>query len=222
MFIDMCELTPCYQSNDNDFQLQLDKNMVTSIIRKRSKNSISLGEWNEAFDVFTVGHVKIKATSIDHTIHLTQELLTYKRNINQVAKQNGDWRSLDIHFRKDLESSFTPWSTVRWDLLLLYNSYNRPTVATNQGQAQSNLNYRRRGGTCNTYNKYGTCTRNNCRYSHACSQCSGSHAASNCQTKRRNPVNKFNPTRGGKNNQQMSGSNPRPTMNTEKNTAKVQ
>ena len=77
---------------------------------------------NEAFNVFMSIKVEVAKTK-QEAVALIKQLVTYRRDINTLAKQNLQWHLYDRMFRKDISEQSNPVSfgTIRHDLMLHVN-----------------------------------------------------------------------------------------------------
>ena len=128
---------------------------------------ISIGQWTDAFLVFSAIYLEKYAP----------HLLKYCHMVRELQRLYGDtaFRSYDERFRKLRESRNVPWQKPKAELTL--KAATTPKQFSPKPQPQPfRVQY------CFTFNRGERCKRNPCRFKHICSQCRGNHPKSKCST----------------------------------------
>lgn len=200
-YFEFHDLLPSTQFQEEKIALKTTSNGGIQMIKPTSKKFISIEQWNQAFSSYMVIYID-RSQSVDECKRLTQELLTYQRNINNFHKQGLPWYDYDRKFRMDRATMSYTFGTIRQDILLSLQLNN--TTQFNKNKAPNNSRYSNTksqfGGnqnnsfreqskfgnkTCFTYNAPGKrCQNNRCNYKHSCSKCSGGHPVYLCASDR--------------------------------------
>jgi hypothetical protein len=171
-YFELVELLPKLHTDAENTLTFTNDNQFT--IKKKRSSVLSFTDWGEAFDVYASVHI-LKATSLNHSISLVKELLSYKKIIRNLMRQKYAWFEYDRHFRKEREAVTCPWSTVRFDLLAQYAVSPRarePTSVPNaSGPRPVPAGYCQRFHTASLACTY----KDSCYYKHTCPRCSGPH-----------------------------------------------
>ncbi len=180
-YIDFSDLITLHVSSSASEQLSIaiDSDNKPYFEKKQSKKSLTFYQWNEAFDIFHLIYVQNHpAKSIKDHINLTRELLTYRKHIMDIVKQGGNWYDYDKHFRTEMVARGDSWSTIRFDLQMLYNinyKQNRPL------QKSQPTRKTQQTSVCFPYNTRGDrCIRIPCPYRHVCQSCFQPHPKYAC------------------------------------------
>ena len=213
-FLEMAELLPDFKSRKSveDLLIQTDHNHAAKLVRKRPKIDINFGQWCEAFENFTAVYLE-RAKTRDSMLKLALSLLTYKRNITDLNRKNYDWAAYDRHFRTDRETDKATWSTVKHNLMVMYQP-SHDSFRQNRFQGNSTPNstpYKKGHNTNNNFSKplltkdgcsipngycisfhsrNQRCTTPNCQYLHRCPTCQGRHPVFSCPTTSQSYQNK--------------------------------
>ena len=193
-FIDLIELLPDFHNRfkqNNEIYIKIGEDNRASLKKRTERKELSFTEWSEAFDVFMIISIdEHKTKSVKAVKLLMKEMLTYKKNITQMMKDGGDWKAMDIHFRRDIASNPFSWATTRYELIWHYNNKSRAHVS------QKATSFGRKCYKFNTPNK--VCMRGEkCDYRHECQYCGQStHPSYRCYRITRN-FNNRSVTYGG-------------------------
>jgi hypothetical protein len=206
-FVEMADLLPQNYTKKGNVVFKMTASKGMQALKQSGSTYVTLEQWNEAFDVFMAIRVEVAKTK-QEAVALTKQMVTYRRDINSLAKQNLQWHLYDRMFRKDVSEQSTPVSfgTIRHDLMLQVNMLGarkqqaekggrdeRNSFRREQGRVQGRWqgNQRSRSGSelnrgegiCFAYNaRDRTCTYgNNCRFRHVCTSCRGQHQFFNCK-----------------------------------------
>jgi len=206
-FVEMSDLLPQNYTKKGNVVFKMTVNKGMQALKQGGNTYVTLEQWNEAFDVFMSIKVEVAKTK-QEAVALTKQMVTYRRDINTLAKQNLQWHLYDRMFRKDISEQSNPVSfgTIRHDLMLHVNMLGarkqqtekvvreernsfRREQGRGQGRFQGNQRnrfgseYNRGEGICFAYNaRDRTCTfGNSCRFKHVCTSCRGQHQFFNCK-----------------------------------------
>ena len=210
-YVDLAELLPQYSRQQaEEYLCRPDANNGTGgYVRKQAIHNLPILQWVEAFDVFTAVYLG-RAQSKEELASLTLGLLTYKRNIMNIKKQNYDWHSYDRQFRIEMEHRPISWAATRHDLLLQYRLQNDRSPrggnhsfrGRNNGPASSGPKQTSQGslktteghtlplGHCLAFRSEGkSCTAGaDCRFKHKCPNCHKRHPVyRQCNKSSQNP-----------------------------------
>ena len=116
-YVEMYDLLPYADLKKNNLVLKQVGGFVKQF-QEETKKFVTIEQWNEAFEIYmSAYHATASTRERGHTLLL--EMLTYKRDINNLAKQNLAWYDYDRMFRKDrsVNPSTFAFSHLRHDLL---------------------------------------------------------------------------------------------------------
>lgn len=184
-FVEFQDLLPNFTKN-SDFCLTLDEENNAKFVRKNQRENLRFTQWSEAFDIFSVIYVETHPQfGNDKSVKLMKELMTYRGTIRNIMKQGGNWQSYDKHFRFDLQNKRFKWSTIRYDLILMYTS--SPSQKPNAGMSGQSTHMQKQPGKptryCYTFNsRFKTCHNGySCALGkHLCMKCDGNHPSFAC------------------------------------------
>ena len=189
-YIDFSDLLPFHDFEDThnlgfepDFQ-----NGTLKIIKKQPKKSLTFFQWAEAFDQFSVIYLKEHPQkTASQTVDLAQQLFTYRKSIADLFKMNADWYTYDKHFRTEMKSRREAWSSIRFDLHMLYKSNLK-----SKPQPQKSAYHPNKFGVCFLYNDPSArCQNLSCKYFHVCSKCRNNHPQYLCRKFSNNVTSRF-------------------------------
>ena len=158
--------------------VQEDKDHNLKLVKPKQKPIYTITQWSEAWEIYLAVYTSVKR----NRKHI-QAMLTYARDVRNMAKQNYDWLAFDRQFRSDREKTKCSWATVRHDLHLMYRNptqqhtpfrkhtkSNSQSLVTPDGQVIPK-------GLCIKFNTRGQrCSLgNSCSYSHRCPKCNAFH-----------------------------------------------
>ena len=165
------------------------------MMRSQKIITLNIEEWTEAFLIY-LPLVQERETTASGMLALTQNMLTYLRNITNMYKMGYNWHDYDRHFRKRQEKYPHPWEIIDSNLEMMYRKPENKQNHTSQifgGQVQYNQDQQdgengayktpiktRNGtiiksGTCSRYNSQDIICKLPCRYRHVCGKCEGKH-----------------------------------------------
>ena len=185
-FIEMATLLPQYRTHDpEEYIMKPGRNSMATFVRNKPNPNINISKWNEAFDIYIAVYIE-NAHSHSDMLKLTRSLLTYKKEINNMAKLGYDWAGYDRHFRSDRQATPFPWSTTRHDLILEYQNTRRNfrTFSTPYQSRPSGTKKSLRTkdgnqipfGYCMAFHTRNTrCETENCSFQHGCPRCQAKH-----------------------------------------------
>mgnify|MGYP000951406791 CR=1 FL=1 len=121
-FVEMSDLLPENYTKKGNVVFKMTVSKGMQALKQGGNTYVTLEQWNEAFDVFMAIKVEVSKTR-QEAVTLAKELITYRRDINTLAKQNLQWHLYDRMFRKDISDQSNPVSvgTIRHDLMLHVN-----------------------------------------------------------------------------------------------------
>ena len=136
-------------------------------------------QWSEAWETYMAVYTSYKPHQGE-----IRAMLTYARDLRNMARSNYNWLGYDRHFRLDREQSHCNWAVVRHDLHLIYKNndsfrksdrgitgINTSThLTTSTGHAVPKgycIKFHTRGQRCDQGNS--------CQYMHKCPTCQARH-----------------------------------------------
>lgn len=195
-YLELAVLLPQNQVEEGTYDLKFSKQGL-QIVKPGGRKYLSLEQWNEAFAVYMAIYIR-KADTADSAHLLLQQLLTYQRDIGNLARQGLAWYDYDRQFRSDRATTFYPFGTVRQDLMLSAmlsksereHKYNQPrprqnqpfrTYGTGPQHRTQSAASSRAAGYCFAYHEQGKrCIRQPCQFKHTCPECSAHHPVYLC------------------------------------------
>ena len=120
-YIEFSQLLPQYQHVDqHKYVLASNRRGGPARMMRSQKNiPLNIEEWTEAFLIYLPMVLESK-TSANSMLVLTQNMLTYLRNITNMHKLGYRWYAYDRHFRKRQEKYPHPWEVVDNNLEMMY------------------------------------------------------------------------------------------------------
>ena len=218
-FIELSQLLPQSEKHPKNDKIILvpASNGQLDLARPSSQKWLPIEQWNEAFLIYMSIYVQRAKKSPKQAHKLTQQLLTYYRDINKMAKKNWLWRDYDRRFRRDKVNCPITFSTIRQDLMLDAQMKHTDTPKTftknpqlfrnkftpkNKQQSQYQNTTQ---GYCNTFNSpERRCTNISCRFKHTCYKCAGAHPAFLCRTNQQYPPTTTTPITAPPANRQLA------------------
>ena len=151
-------------------------------LKRKARRYLDKAEWTRAFGIYMSAYLL-------RYPHLTQQLLSYFRQIQDYMVAGINWQFYDHQFRKDRAITKRVWNEIRYDLYSQINTPNYPRYEDpNKGPSTSGQHVQRSEsqhqgpfvpyGFCISYNRPNeVCRANPCRFKHHCSICKQGHPA---------------------------------------------
>ena len=137
-YVEMYDLLPYADLKKNNLVLKQVGGFIKQF-QEETKKFITIDQWNEAFEIYMSAYHST-ATTRDQGHSLMLEMLTYKRDVNKLAKQNLAWYDYDRMFRKDrsVNPSAFAFSHLRHDLLAHLNIEKMARITRQDNRVQPN------------------------------------------------------------------------------------
>ena len=201
-FVEFSQLLPKFQHPDQHKYVLASNRRggPARVMRSHRAITLNIEEYTEAFLIYLPLLLE-RETTAEGMLKMTQNLLTYLRNITNMQQMGYRWHAYDRHFRKRQEKYPHPWEIIDSNLEMQYrqaepkkffrgeNQYNHSTQANQayQYNAQKPQQQRFRShiktrdgntikaGTCASFNSRNTTCKLPCKYRHVCGKCEGNH-----------------------------------------------
>ena len=151
-------------------------------LKRKARRYLDSAEWTRAFGIYMSAYLL-------RYPHLTQQLLSYFRQIQDYMVAGINWQFYDHQFRKDRAITKRVWNEIRYDLYSQINTPNYPRYEDpNKGPSTSGQHVQRSEGQpqgpfvpygfCIPFNRPNeVCRANPCRFKHHCPICKQGHPA---------------------------------------------
>ena len=173
-FVNMADLL---FEGEEKFTLTWDSSSSTprvGMTKVQSKSQLSINQWCVAYRIFMTIYTGRHPS-------MTAPLLKYYDLIEQLARDNFNWRAYDEQFRKkrQLQPTRKPWHLIDQDLYI--KSIVRSSVPSSVSRPMP-MPFRVRlpKGFCWAFDKKGKCETKDCKFKHLCCKCGAKHPSSKC------------------------------------------
>lgn len=162
------DLKSLLDTKDEPLSVTISTGVINLHQGQKSKVPISLGQWTDAFLIFSAIYLEKFPTEAPN-------LLKYCHMIREMQYLHGDqaFRMYDEHFRKLRETVNAPWQNPVQELRL-----KAATTKFQFQKPQQNQPFRTR--FCFQFNKGERCSRSPCPFKHICMRCKSNHPKSKC------------------------------------------
>ena len=181
-FVDLHLLLPNHDvDNTESYTMSMPRGKKPSVKfeKPQPKPITNYYQWSEAWETYMAVYTSYKPHQGE-----IRAMLTYARDLRNMARSNYNWLGYDRHFRLDRKQSHCNWAVVRHDLHLIYknndsfrksdrgitgtNTSTHLTTSTGHAVPKGHcIKFHTRGQRCDQGNS--------CQYMHKCPTCQARH-----------------------------------------------